>query len=115
MAQMTLATLQLEQESTKDTSFRYLEGTYGDGYVSRRQDGISPLSVRWRVVTPVMPASEAEVLEAEIAALGAGYFSWQAPDESTATNWILDPVAWTRNYVSCDYASVTFTIKRFYI
>ena len=115
MAQMTLSTLRITPESTKETSFRYLEGNYGDGYISRRQDGISPLNIRWNVTTPNMPADEAEVLEAEIAALGAGYFSWQAPDETAATNWVLDPISWQRNYASTDKASISFSVKRFYI
>jgi len=114
MAQMTLATLRIVPSSTKETSFRYLEGNYGDGYISRRQDGISPLIIRWSVKTPDMPVEELDVLEAEIAALGVNYFSWQAPDETSPTNWILDPISWQRNYASTDKASISFSIKRFY-
>ena len=114
MTQMTLATLQLEQQSSKQTSFRYLEAQYGDGYTARRQDGLYPVSESWRVTTPTMPASEAVVLEAEIIALGTGFFSWQAPDEATESDWIIDPLEWSRDYDSCDFASLSFTVRRFY-
>jgi len=114
MPQMTLATLAIEQESTKSASFRYLEAQYGDGYRSRRQDGLHPVMESWNIKTPTMPASEAVVLENEIIALGTGYFSWQAPDETLASNWVIDPLEWSRSYDSCDFASLSFTVKRFY-
>ncbi len=112
---MTLGTLQLTVEASKTTSIRYLETQFGDGYRARRVDGINPLMERWAISTPVMPIDKLVTLEAEIETLATGHFSWQAPDDTAAKNWVLDPIEWQRSYASPDLGSVSFSLSRYYV
>ena len=112
--QMTLDTLSVTVDATKTTSYRYLETQFGDGYRARRTDGVNPLMERWNISTPPMDVDKCVVLENELAALGANFFEWQAPDDSQVKKWVLDPIEWTRNYMSNDVSSISFTISRYY-
>jgi len=112
---MTLATIQLKPLAQKRTRFRYVEAQFGDGYRARRTDGINPVTEVWEVETPPMPKAEAIVFEAELASNGAASFDWQAPDETSASKWVLDPVEWTTNFESSDYASLSFTVSRYHV
>ena len=111
---MTLGTLCVKVESTKVTSFRTLQQQYGDGYMARRQDGLNPVSETWSVSTPVMPYEQTQALEDELIRLGTKPFAWTAPNETTAKNWILDPVRWDWSYATDSLASLTFVLKRWY-
>ena len=100
--------------ATKRTSFRTLQQQYGDGYTARRQDGINPVNHTWGVSTPLMEFEDALALEEELIANGTGFFTWTPPNEATAYEFILDPVAWDWTFEASGYASLSFTLKRWY-
>ena len=100
--------------SRKRTTFRVVQQQYGDGYLARRQDGINPINYIWGISTPPMPLQEALAFEAELEANGPTFFTWTPPGETTPENWILDPVAWDWTFESVDFASIAFSIRRWY-
>lgn len=100
--------------ATKRTSFRTLQRQYADGYVARRQAGLNPVAYTWDVSTPLIPVDEALAFEEELIANGTGFFLWTPPYESQAYEFILDPVEWNWNFQGGDYASLSFTLKRWY-
>ena len=113
-AQMTLGTLCVSVEAQKTTTFRILEQQYGDGYVARRQDGVNPVSERWRVQTPTMAWDQCQTLEDELIALGAGNFEWMPPNETVNKRWVLDPPEWEWSFATESQASLSFTLRRWY-
>ena len=113
-AQLTLGTLDIRVDAKRKVSFRGIQQQYGDGYMSRRQDGINPVMEQWDITTPVMDIEQAYVLENEIITLGTGSFAWIPPNETEEKNWVLDPIEWEMNYATTDTASLSFRIKRFY-
>ena len=113
-AALTLGTLCVTVDAKKTTTFRALQQQYGDGYIARRQDGVNPVSEMWTVTTPLQSYEYTQALEDELIALSTGFFEWTAPNESTAKNWILDPITWSWDYATGDLASLSFTLKRWY-
>lgn len=113
-AAITLGTFRTSVQARRSVSFRTLQQQYGDGYVSRRQDGVNPVMEIWAVETPPLDTADALALEAELIALGVGDFAWTPPFETEAKNWILDPVRWDWNYLGDDRATISFTLKRWY-
>ena len=112
-SQMTLGTLCVEVEASRSVSVRTLQAQYGDGYVSRRPDGINTLMEFWTVRTPMRPVDEVQALEAEIIALGANSFAWTPPHETVSKQWVLEPYQWEWSF-NADVASLSFTLMRFY-
>jgi phage-related protein len=100
--------------SQKRTTYRVVQQQYGDGYLARRTDGINPVNYIWTVATPPMPLDEAQAFEAELEANGPTFFSWTPPNDSTPSNWILDPVAWEWSYPTNSMASISFSLRRWY-
>lgn len=111
---ITLSNLCVAVASQQQKSFRTIQQRYGDGYTARRQDGINPVICVWNVSTPPMPVADAEDLQDELIALGPGFFSWTPPGESTAKNWIVDPVAWEMSYPDVGFAIVSFSLRQWY-
>ena len=114
-APMTLGTLCVTVDATKTTTFRTLQQQYGDGYMARRQDGVNPVNETWSVSTPLLPYENTQALEDELIELGVGSFQWRAPNETDLKRWILDPPAWSWSYATGDLASLSFTLRRFYL
>lgn len=113
-APITLGNLRIVVEAQKTTSLRILQQQYGDGYLARRQDGINPKQEQWQMITPPMSITDVLSLENELEALGGGYFTWTPPAETTAKKWILNPVQWSRQYLSPTIAKLDFTVSRWY-
>ena len=111
---ITLTNLKVTPTAKKTTSFRTIQQRYGDGYTARRQDGINPVIEVWDVSTPPMSVCEVEALEQELIVNGPNYIKWCAPNQSEATNWILDPVSWDWSFDTTDLASLSFTLRRWY-
>ena len=111
---ITLANLCVAPSSNKQESFRSVQQRYGDGYTSRRQDGINPVICIWNVSTPPMTLENAEAFEAELVANGVGFFPWTPPGESAPSNWIVDPVTWQISYPSPKHAVFSFTLRKWY-
>lgn len=112
-APMTVGTLCVKVEASRTVSVRSLEAQFGDGYLSRRPDGINTVMETWSVSTPLMSVDDAQALETELIALGANSFAWTPPYETTAKQWILQPYQWNWSY-DADLASLSFTLQRFY-
>ena len=112
-AEMTLGTLCVSVDATKQASVRTLQQQFGDGYVARRPDGVNTLMESCSVSTVYTDVEELQALEEEIIALGANSFAWTAPYETVEKRWILDPYSWNWNF-SGDLARISFTLKRFY-
>ena len=111
---ITLANLCVAPSSNKQESFRSVQQRYGDGYTSRRQDGINPVICIWNVSTPPMTLENAAAFEAELVANGVGFFPWTPPGESTPSNWIVDPATWQISYPSPKHAVFSFTLRKWY-
>lgn len=111
---ISLDNLHVTPAAQKKTGFRFVQQRYGDGYTARRQDGLNPVIETWSVSTPPMPVCDVEALEQELIANGVKSFSWTAPNESTPSNWILDPVSWDWSFQTTDLASLSFTLRRWY-
>ena len=109
---ISLDNLYVTPAAQKKTAFRTIQQRYGDGYTARRQDGLNPVIETWNVSTPPMPTCDVEALEQELIANGPGFFSWTAPNESTPSNWILDPVSWDWSFQTTDMASLSFSLRR---
>ena len=111
---ITIENLRVTTGASKTTSFRFVQQRYGDGYTARRQDGINPVIEVWDVSTPPMSVCDAEAFEQDLIKNSTGFFSWCAPNQSEATNWILDPISWDWSFDSTDFASLSFTLRRWY-
>ena len=111
-SKITLTDLQVTPGATKQTAFRTIQQRYGDGYTARRQDGLNPVIETWNVSTPPMLVCDVEALEQELIANGPNYITWCAPNESTPSNWILDPVSWNWSFQGAGFASLSFSLRR---
>lgn len=110
----TLGNLRIVVEAQRTESIRTLQQQFGDGYVARRPDGINTSIEEWQVVTRPLRSADAASLEAEIRALGGGPFVWTPPTESVPKKWVLEPVQWARRYLSTEWSTLSFNIKRWY-
>ena len=111
--EMTLGTLCVSVDATKQTSVRTLQQQYGDGYLARRPDGVNTLMETWNVTTVYSDVDVMQDLEQEIIALGANSFAWTAPYETEEKRWILEPYSWEWSF-NDNLARISFTLKRFY-
>lgn len=109
-----LGSLRITVEAQRSERIRTLQQQFGDGYMARRPDGINTSIEEWQVVTRPLRAADATAMEAEIRALGPGYFRWTPPGETIEKKWVLYPVQWTRRYLSTTWSSLAFTIRRWY-
>lgn len=112
---ITLGTLRIDLQATREVAFRTLQAQFGDGYLARRQDGINPVIETWNVSTPPRPISELQAVETELINLAAGFFTWTPPYETTSKKWILYPNKWSWRYMGDEKATISFTLRRFYV
>ena len=112
--QLNLNNLCPQLGATRQVRYRTLQQQYGDGYMARRQDGLNPVDIFWKLSTPLMPIKDVQDLEAELIANGTTPFDWTEPFGSSSETWVLDPVAWDWTIQTGDMAQLTFNVRRWY-
>jgi len=112
-AALTLTGLKTTVEATKAVSVRILTSRYGDGYQSRRVDGINPVRERWSIKTRFDSYTNTAAIETALSNLNGNHFQWTPPFESTAKFWILEPSQWQWQFEG-EKSCIAFRIERFY-
>lgn len=111
---ITLGTLRVDLQATREVAFRTLQAQFGDGYLARRQDGINPVIETWSVSTPPRPITELQSVETELINLAGSFFTWTPPYETGAKKWVLFPNKWSWRYMGDEKATISFTLRRFF-
>lgn len=111
---ITLGALRVDLQATREVAFRTLQAQFGDGYLTRRQDGINPVIETWSVSTPPRPITELQSVETELINLAGSFFTWTPPYENSAKKWVLFPNKWSWRYMGDEKATISFTLRRFF-
>jgi phage-related protein len=109
-SEISLRTLTVAVTATATKTKRILSAQYGDGYKSRRPDGLNPWKTVWQVDTVPLQPEAAYTLEAELEATGELPFYWLPPGGAEESVWCLEPVQWKRSY-NAGLIVLTFTIE----
>ncbi|MET3602030.1 phage tail protein [Martelella mangrovi] len=100
-------------ESTRDTEFRVLESSFGDGYSQRAGAGLNAEGVTFNAVWSVLSVAQADQIETFFRAHG-GYraFEWKAPRDARPRLYRCK--TWKRGFRGSGHDTINATIERVY-
>lgn len=74
----------------KNTDWRVLKASFGDGYSQRTPDGLNSVVDKWSIIYPHLTGSDITTLETFINSVGSWeYFNWKPLGESKTKKWVI--------------------------
>ncbi|QQM31737.1 phage tail protein [Martelella lutilitoris] len=100
-------------QSTRETEFRVLESSFGDGYSQRSGAGLNAEGLTFNAVWSSLSISQADQIEAFFRSLrGFHAFEWKAPRDKAARLYRCK--SWTRGFLGSGRDTITAKIERVY-